>query len=120
MEQYETEIIELAPDKAVIARDTLEVARLTTNIHEIFWYNGVIRTRGKFEVTFHPDPPVVVRPDSQVAVSITELNRDGDPFLAEARMGIWNVVPGDGTITVRGNIDWPSPLRCRLNLIIVW
>ena len=63
MEQNETEIIELAPDKA---RDTLEAAELSTNINEIFWHSETIKTQGEFEVTFRPDPPVIVRPNSQV------------------------------------------------------
>lgn len=119
MEHYEAEIIELAPDKAVAARDTLEADGLATNVTSIFWNYETIRAHGKFQATFRIDAPRIVNPESQVAVSITELNQDDVPFLAEARMGIWNVVPGDGTISVRGNIDWPSPLRCRLNFIIV-
>lgn len=117
MEQYETEIIEPAPDKV---RDTLEAAELTTNIASIFWGMQTIQAQGEFQANFRFDDPVIVRSDSQVSVSITELNQDDVPFLAAADMSIWNVVPkDDGTISVRGNIDWPSPLRCRLNFIII-
>jgi hypothetical protein len=120
MEQYETEIIEPPPDKAMTDRDTFEAAELTTNITSIFWGMQTISAKGEFQANFHFDDSVIVHADSQVSVSITEVNRDDVPFLAEADMVIWNVVPkDDGTISVRGNVDWRSPLRCRLNFIIV-
>jgi hypothetical protein len=120
MEQYETEIIEPPPDKAVTDRDTFEAAELTTNITSIFWGMQTISAKGEFQANFHFDDSVIVHADSQVSVSITEVNQDNVPFLAEADMVIWNVVPkDDGTISVRGNVDWRSPLRCRLNFIIV-
>jgi hypothetical protein len=120
MEQYETEILEPGPDKAVAGRDTLEAAGLVTNISSIFYAWKEIRAQRKFQATFRFDNRVIVNADSQVSVSITEINQDNVPFLAEANMVIWNVVPReDGTISVRGNVDWGSPLRCRLNFIIV-
>jgi hypothetical protein len=120
MEQYEAEVIEPAPDKAVTDRSTFEAAGLTTNISSIFWGIKTISTKGEFQANFDFDDPVIVDAKSQVSVSITEVNQDDVPFLAEADMVIWNVVPrGDGTISVRGKVDWGSPLRCRLNFIIV-
>jgi hypothetical protein len=120
MEQYETEILEPGPDKAVAAPDTLEAAGLVTNISSIFYAWKEIRAQREFQATFRFDNRVIVNADSQVSVSITEINQGNVPFLAEADMVIWNVVPKeDGTISVRGNVDWGSPLRCRLNFIIV-
>jgi hypothetical protein len=57
---------------------------------------------------------------SQVAVSMTELDSDGNPFLGSAIMTVNNVVPrANGDIIVRGHIHWESTLRVRLNYIIV-
>jgi hypothetical protein len=120
MEQYENEVIEPAPDKAVADRDTFEAAGLTTNITSIFRSIKTISAKGEFQRNFGFDDPVIVNAKSQVSVSITEVNQDDVPFLAEADMVIWNVVPkDDGTISVRGKVDWHSSLRCRLNFIIV-
>jgi hypothetical protein len=120
MAQHENEIIEPASDKAVTVRETREAAELTTNISSIFWGMHTVQAKGQFQLNFGFGEPVIVLSNSQVAVSITEVNQDDVPFLGSAKMGILNVVPkDDGTITVRGNIDWPSPLRCMLNFIIV-
>jgi hypothetical protein len=120
MEQYENEVIEVAPDKDVVARDTLDVAGLNTNITSIFWGMKFILAQGRFQLNFFFSDPVIVKANSQVSVSITEVNQNNVPFLGNANMGILNVVPqDDGTITVRGNVDWTSQLRCLLNFIIV-
>ncbi len=62
---------------------------------------------------------VIVRHDSQIAVSITELDGNGTPFLGLAIMDVDNVVPQDGRVTVRGDVHWDSPLRVRLNFVIL-
>jgi hypothetical protein len=120
MEQYEGEIVAPVSDKAVTARETREVAGLTTNITSIFWGMKTIQAQGQFQLNFGFDDPVIVLANSQVSVSITEVNQDDVPFLGSANMGILNVVPqDDGTIPVRGHVDWRSRLRCLLNFIIV-
>jgi hypothetical protein len=91
-----------------------------TNMSSVFWGMADIVTHGQFKrnIGF---PGADVRHDSQVAVSITELRtQDNHPFIGDANMGILNVAPdADGTVWVRGHVDWPSDLRCRLNFVIL-
>ncbi len=57
---------------------------------------------------------------SQVAVSMAELDADGNPFLGDARLAVYNVVPtADGNVIVRFDISWDSPLTVLLNFIIL-
>lgn len=56
---------------------------------------------------------------SSVAVSITETDRNGNPFVARAGMQVMNVVPRDGgLVDVAWAIGWDSPLYARLYFII--
>ena len=118
MEEYGAEIVETEPAKpgdAGVAR-----AIGTTNVSSIFWDMKHIRAQGQFQLNFFFEDPRIVNAASQVAVSITELNAAGVPHLGNANMGILNVVPlDDGTIFVRGHVDFSSRLLCRLNFIIV-
>jgi hypothetical protein len=64
--------------------------------------------------------PGVVRSDSQVMVSITELNSAGFPFSGAARLVVYNISPADdGSVTVKGDVVWDSDLKIRLNFVIV-
>ena len=133
MEQSENAVLEPAPGKdrppeeagagveAVVERHPIGTATHDgTNISSIFWGMKTILAQGQFQLNFFFADPVIVRADSQVAVSITEVTEQDVPFLGAANMGILNVVPqADGTITVRGHVDHPSRLRCLLNFIIV-
>ena len=57
---------------------------------------------------------------SSVAVSITEVDLNGNPFVARAGMQVMNVVPRDGgLVDVAWAIGWDSPLHARLYFIIV-
>lgn len=132
MEQYGAEIIEPGPSKAegIVEADVTRAPvdrhpigtafHDMTNISSIFWGMQTILAQGQWQLNFFFADPVIVRADSQVAVSITELTDAGVPQLGQANMGILNVVPqADGTITVRGHVDHPRRLRCLVNFIIV-
>ncbi|PFV97155.1 hypothetical protein COL21_12580 [Bacillus thuringiensis] len=63
-----------------------------------------------------------VNSTSIVVASITEVAIiDGQvkPKQGSASMQIYNVVPrDDGTVSIRGNIDWPNDLNYRISVII--
>jgi hypothetical protein len=84
-----------------------------------FWHFADFRTHGIF-VRTETLPTSQVNSFSQVAVSITELGSDGNPFLGNAHMAVLNVVPHfGGRLIVRGNVAWNTDLPVRLNYIIV-
>lgn len=58
-----------------------------------------------------------VGPLTVVLVSICELDSSGNPHQGLASMSVHNVVPADGHVTVRGNIDWGSDITARLNIL---
>lgn len=83
-----------------------------------YWHYYDFDTRGRFKATAFPGRSRVNR-DSQVAVSITQLDGSDIPFLGSAVMQVYNVVPGDdGKVIVLGDVHWSSSLRVRLNFII--
>lgn len=95
-------------------------AELQTNATSIWWGFKTILAQGQWQLNFFFGGSVIVRRDSQVAVSITEVDAQDTPFLGAANMWIMNVVPqDDGTITVRGHVAHPSRLRCQVNFVIV-
>jgi len=51
-------------------------------------------------------------------VSLTELDSDGNPFIGDATMKVYNVAPGDGVVFIRGEIDWDEDLNIRANIFI--
>ena len=56
-------------------------------------------------------------PLSVVLVSICELTVPGDtPFQGQASMQVHNVTPENGTVRVRGYIDWDSNIKARLQV----
>lgn len=84
-----------------------------------FWHFVDFRGSGPFAHTASLGTDKV-NAFSQVAVSMTELDSEGNPFLGSAIMTVNNVVPrANGDIIVRGHIHWESNLRVRLNYIIV-
>ena len=65
-------------------------------------------------------PNTTVNLLSQVSVSITELDSNGNLFLGNATMTVHNVVPtAEGNVLVRFNIGFDSPLTVLLNFIIL-
>ena len=57
-------------------------------------------------------------PNSVVMVSLTEIDSDGNPFIGDATMKVYNVAPGDGVVFIRGEIDWDDDLNIRANIFI--
>jgi len=92
----------------------------STNVSSIFWGIHNLRAHGTNAWNFGFPDPVQVFANSQVSVTMTEIDNNGTPFLGAATMQIYNVVPQqDGTITVRFNVDWSEQLRVQFNFIIV-
>ncbi|MET9215633.1 MULTISPECIES: hypothetical protein [unclassified Nocardia] len=90
-----------------------------TNVSSLFWAQKVLRTHGTGAWVFG-FPNATVLADSQVSVSLTEVDADGTPFLGPATMQVLNVVPhADGTMTVRYHVGWDANLRVLFNFIIV-
>jgi hypothetical protein len=95
----------------------------STNVSSIFWAMQTVRTHG-FTARNFGFPGLQVFQNSQVSVTMTEVDNNGRPFLGPATMQVYNVVPSpmpenDGTITVRYNVDWSDDLNIRFNFIIV-
>ena len=91
-----------------------------TNVSSIFWSFHFVTTNGVRALNFGFPSIVQVFSNSQVSVSICEVDGNGTPFLGLATMQVLNVVPQqDGTITVKYNVDWGSPIRVVFNFIIV-
>ncbi|MFD4433994.1 hypothetical protein [Nocardia sp. NPDC058497] len=90
-----------------------------TNVSSIFWAQRVLHTHGTGAWVFG-FPNTQVWADSQVSVTMTELDVDGIPFHGHATMQVRNVVPhADGTMTVRYHVGWDANLRVLFNFIIV-
>src|ERR1044071_1400203 len=74
----------------------------SSNVSSIFWAFHILRAHGTNAWNFGFPDPVQVFGNSQVAVTMTEIDNNGTPFLGAATMQIYNVVPqDDGTITVK-------------------
>ena len=56
-------------------------------------------------------------PGNNVVASLTEIDVNGNPFIADATMKIYNVAPGNGDIQVRGEVDWDEDLDIRISVI---
>ncbi len=71
--------------------------------------------------TFTENTPGV-RPNSVVMVSLTEMRRSTEagpidtPFLGDATMKVYNVVPGTDRVTIHGEIDWGSDLDFQISV----
>jgi hypothetical protein len=103
-----------------ILRQGDEVREVAGPPTSTFWCFQDFRAREKFEVVIGFDEPgVIVDPLSQVVGSLTELSSQGVPMLGDAEMEVLNIVPGDGTVTVRGRVHHERELPVRLNLVIV-
>ena len=104
------------------------VQGLNSNATSIFWMmkGANIPGGGPHELTFQaPSTAVIIRDDSQVAVSITELHPQGFPKLGAATLQVLNVVPrtgsngNPGTVTVRFQSSFNFLVPGRFNFIIV-
>jgi len=110
------------PDSASVTKDDEQPqadarAITDTNATSIYWGMQSVTTRGFRTLNF--SFPGKVKHDSQVCVSMTELDGNGRPFTGLAAMQVHNVVPFDGSVNVTHNVGWDSPIRVRFNFIIV-
>lgn len=100
------------------------VQPLTTNATSMFWMmvNADVRGGGVSEQTFQARSGVIIKDDSQVSVSLTELHPQGFPTLGAASLHVLNVVPRNGTpgfVTIRCHNSFNFKIPCRFNIIIV-
>ena len=109
--------VEAPEDKLSAPAEKLD--RIGGNVSSIFWAFTHHTSAGQGSHVTTSSIPGVNRV-SQVAVSITELDANGNPFIGLAGMAVYNVVPLDsGEVTVHWWVGWNSPLSIRLNYIVV-
>jgi hypothetical protein len=105
---------------AAAGADTFTPAQFGSTISSIFWGIHRLNANGTNAWNFGFPNPVQVFANSQVSVTMTELDNNDTPFLGDATMQVYNVVPqDDGTITVKFNVAWHERLRVQFNFIIV-
>ncbi|MGX1907665.1 hypothetical protein ACWIID_02190 [Streptomyces phaeochromogenes] len=108
----------VVPEEHKLSAPAENLERIGGNIVSIHYAMGHWTSAGQgSHVTTDPIPSALR--DSQIAVSITELDPSGNPFIALAGMAVYNVVPLVGKVTVHWWVGWDSPLHIRLNYIIV-
>jgi len=56
---------------------------------------------------------------TNVFVSCSEVDANIVPFVGGARYTVHNVAPRAGSVTIRLNIEWPSPLRTQCSYLFV-
>lgn len=62
------------------------------------------------------DPLLEVDSSTLAVASITEINIRDEPFEGKANMKIYNVIPEDQAIVVRGEIDFDADLDARVTV----
>jgi hypothetical protein len=84
-----------------------------------FSFNATFRAHRIFHIgrEFH-DAHGALNPNSVVMVSLTELDSSGNPILGDATMKVYNVVPKDEVVLIRGEVDWDEDLTIRANIFI--
>ncbi len=94
---------------------------------ETFFFSTTVNGNGVLDLHFPPNqidsrmPPV--NDESNVLVSAAQLGGDGLPFQGAASVQVLNVFcrgdqPGSGTVYVRLNVLWESPLAIRLAFVL--
>ena len=83
-----------------------------------FSLNTTFRAHRIFNIGQEFNVPGALTPQSVVMVSLTELDSSGNPILGDATMKVYNVVPRDGVVLIRGEVDWDSDLTIRANIFI--
>lgn len=58
-----------------------------------------------------------VNPGTPAVASLCEVDDRDRPFMGDAGMKVYSVVPLEGRIEVRGEVDWTYMLRLRLTVI---
>jgi hypothetical protein len=83
-----------------------------------FSFNATFRAHRTFNIGREFHVPGALTPDSVVMVSLTELDSSGNPILGDATMKVYNVVPKDEVVLIRGEVDWDTDLTIRANIFI--
>lgn len=107
-----------APEKYKHSEPAEKLDRIGGNVTSIFWdmKGWTCHGQGSRVTT---DDVNGVRTDSQVSVSITEVDANGTPIVGLAGLAVYNVAPQDGKVTVHWWVGWDPELHIRLNYIIV-
>ena len=58
-----------------------------------------------------------ITPGNNVVASLTEVDVNGNPFIGDATMKIYNVAPRNGDIQVRGEVDRDDDIDIRISVI---
>ncbi|MCY7335287.1 MAG: hypothetical protein LH613_03585 [Chamaesiphon sp.] len=58
-----------------------------------------------------------VTPGNSAVASLTEVNSNGIPFIGDATMKVYNVVPLNNRFVVRGEVDWEPAISIRITVI---
>ena len=92
-----------------------------------YFFSTVTTGNGLQDLIFNPnqvDPRMpVINEGSNVLLAAAELNRDGVPFQGNASIQVLNTFcsgdpAGSGSVHVRVNISWNSPLTVRLAFVL--
>jgi hypothetical protein len=89
-------------------------ARVKVGRRSTIWFVAAVLTF----VAMVQDSPHF-KPDSQIMVSLTELDPNGQPKLGPASMVVLNVVPSNGAVDVRVHIQWEDNIPFRVNMIVL-
>jgi hypothetical protein len=105
-------------DETVAEKPGADAAARAGAPSSTYWHYSDTSAKGRFTHTVSLGDKVNTY--SQVIVSICELTSEGVPFLGSAVMSVDNVVPqADGRVLVSANVAWGSPLKVRLNYVIL-
>lgn len=121
MATYSDESIESAqamssePEPQLVDDDDVTIYRDTDAPGEPFSVLFDIRDHGRFA---RSTPVGGVRPFSRVVASMTELSASSVPILGAADLRVYNVVPTEGRVTVRGEAFIASDINIRVMLFI--
>jgi hypothetical protein len=92
---------------------------VTGNLRAGIWGACIeFHRRGIFEVTFSTSLSGAITPNSVVMASVTEIDSNRSPFLGNATMKVYNVVPREGAVDIRGEIDSDDDLNVRVSILI--
>jgi|ERR1700733_13145645 hypothetical protein len=94
---------------------------------ETFFFSTTVNGNGVLSLHYIPNQVdarmPAVNDQSNVLVSAAQLGGDGSPMQGDASIQVLNVFcrgdqPGSGTVYVRLNVLWDSPLNIRLAFVL--
>jgi hypothetical protein len=86
------------------------VGNLFTYRYDYGNYNGWINANFSWNV---------INRNSTVLIAATEAGQEGVAFVGDAVYTVHNIAPYDGGVHFRVHIDWGSPIRFVVNILVV-